>query len=64
MATRISVTWLTIRISEHARDTLLENKQSATVEYPAEMKYSIISFYIAEVMDNIHTHHGGNGTLP
>jgi hypothetical protein len=36
------------------RDTRVKNKWSAVAAYPAEIKYSI-DFYIAEVMDNIHT---------
>jgi hypothetical protein len=47
-----------IRIAEHIRGTRLENKWSAVAEHPAEIKYSI-RFYIAGVMDNIHTHHLG-----
>lgn len=49
---------VSIRLSEHIRSIRLENKWSAVADHPAEIKYSI-GFYIAGVMDNIHTHRLG-----
>jgi hypothetical protein len=55
MARWTSTKWPSIKISEHIRDTRMENQRSAVAEYPAEMKHSI-GFEMAEVIDNIHTY--------